>query len=184
METASMTCPTCHLLLEQGHRSGLGTWQCPSGHGVLINLVEAYGHLQPDELEAIWTTAQRSSRGGLRSPVDSTPMTEVTISVDDDPRIGAAGGEQRDVTIEVDVKNRLAWFSLDDLRSMPFCPAARDHLDSEVVAMDELDDEAERNDDVFGDLGPDDLGPLPGQEYAGEQRSEGLLQALVRRLRS
>jgi hypothetical protein len=172
--TPAMYCPVCRTALEVGHKGGLTTFRCPSDHGVAIDLVEAYSHLQKDELEAIWDGARRAPQSTVRSPVTGRPMVQVTFTADDDPTYDNVGADAREMTIEVDVDNHIGWFSLEELRSMPV-----DHRQqSELVSLSELDASAGNSDTFFASL---DAGDYETATPRGGMSS--LFGGLARRLR-
>ncbi len=175
-------CPVCGVALEQGHKSGLETWQCPEAHGVGINLIEAYGHLQRDELEAIWGNAKDAPESPLVSPITGKRMVEVTFDVDDDMKFGTTDGEARSMTIEVDTENYFGWFSFEELRSMPIDDTRRGPSGPGLVGMQQMDTAKDEYDEFFDNLSPDDYGP----EEDDDDQATGFnrfLGGLARRLR-
>src|SRR4051812_8216746 len=149
-------CPECNAALQQGYKDGLMTWECPAAHGVGINLVDAYQHLQIDELEAIWQGAHAAPKSKLLSPLSGKAMVEVTFLVDDDTSFGNQGPDARDMTIEVDVENHFGWFSLEELGSMPGEGAERGPAAPGLVGLDQMDAADDRSDAMFDSLTAND----------------------------
>lgn len=177
-------CPQCRVELEIGHMKGLRTYQCPADHGVAINIVDAYRHLQRDELQAIWQAAGAADapKTELLSPVSNDPMVRVTFLADDDLAVGNRTPGAREITIEVDPETHYAWFQLDELRQMP----VGDVFGTPgLVSVDDVVIEDREHSDIFDKLTPEDFQddddwPSPSTEGG----ISGLLKPLWRRIRS
>ena len=90
--TIQYACPRCRATLRKGtHKAGMDSWACPNHHGVAITLAEAWGHLQDDEIKAIWQAAKNGRPSGLKSPLRGTAMTRIEIPVDGDEEEGNRG---------------------------------------------------------------------------------------------
>ena len=176
-EVVGKACPECGAELGLGARNGLPAWECPSGHGVGVFLVDAYGKLQIDEIDAIRVGLAEAPASALASPITGEPMLEVTFIVDEDTRFGNEGAGARPMTIEVDPVHHFAWFSLAELRSMPRDPG-RGPAGPGLVGMDQMQDAGARRESVFRDLGHEDY-PMRGDSRLG-----GMFRTLADRLRS
>lgn len=179
MAAATKSCPECGADLGLGRKSGLTIYPCPGEHGVGVNLLDTKGHFQQDELEAIWDACRDAPVSQLRSPITGRPMVEVTFVVDDDLMHGNEGRNAFEMTIEVDLEHRFAWFSVEELHAMP----THYETGAGLVGLDALKTSDRRTDAFFGNLTEDDY--KSGEQWAAAgSGSSGIFSGLVRRLRS
>lgn len=83
--TIKNNCPRCGTPLIKGtQKNGIDGWACPNQHGVGITLSEAWGHLQDDEVRAIWRAAKNGQPSALKSPALGEDMVRIEISVERD----------------------------------------------------------------------------------------------------
>lgn len=176
MAAGPKACPECRAELGLARKSGLTIYPCPAGHGVGVNLLDARGHFQADELEAIWDGCRNAPLSNLPSPITGKMMAEVTFVADDDLQHGNEGRNSFEMTIEVDVENRFGWFQIEELHAMPR------HYDtaSGIVGLDALGQTDRRKDAFFNSLTSDDY----ADDWADDRTSGGFFGGLVRRLRS
>ena len=59
----SPTCPTCQAVLALGANGYDTFWSCPNGHGAACTMTAAYGHVQDDEIKAIWQGSKDAAAG-------------------------------------------------------------------------------------------------------------------------
>lgn len=175
MSTRSRPCPSCGAQLEQSRRKDLSALECPVGHGVGVFLIDAWGTLQRDELETLWSNAKEAPASSMRSPLSGEPMVEVTFPVDPDTssRVSAAN----EMTVEVDRENYFAWFELHEIEAMPTEDDKRGTKEPGMVGIDRMDGHANAERDVFVDLTPEDLAESSNSPI-------GFLSSLAQRLRT
>ena len=180
MVGGSKVCPECGTQLQLGRRRGLTIYPCSQGHGVGINLLDAYGHFQEDELEAIWEGCRTAPLSSLPSPITGHPMAEVTFTADDDLQHGNEGRNARDITIEVDVENRFGWFSVEELEDMP----VHYETSSGIVGIEALGSGDKRQNDFFSSLTDADFEDDLAYSDRSSTGAGGLFSSVMRRLRS
>lgn len=174
-------CPECREALGSSYRGKLLTWECPSGHGVGVSILDAYGRLQRDEIEAIWVGAKDAPISKLPSPISGRPMAEVTFIADDDTEYGNVGADAHPVTIELDVENYFGWFSLEELASMPLDETKTSPAGPGFVGLDQLDRGEQKFDDIFDDA--EDYAMGDDGEDPDTSRLGNFLSGLAWRLR-
>src|SRR6516164_2383104 len=81
-------CPTCQAPLALGANGLTGFWSCPNGHGAACTVTAAYGHVQDDEIRAIWQSSAQAQPGSRACPMCGHPMVEVSVDA------AAAAGAQ------------------------------------------------------------------------------------------
>lgn len=167
-------CPVCGADLELAQKNGLPIFQCPAGDGVGINLLEANGQLQRDEIQAIWSAVNTAPFSSLKSPINGNQMLEVTFTVDDDVDFRNEGSNSRQMTIAVDAENHFGWFSFDELKSLPSDP--QPNSEPGLVDMGQITDGENFNETVI-----DDLAISEPQKASG---LGGLFGGLAKKLRS
>lgn len=147
-------CPECAKPLNPEYRGQTIVWECPSHHGVGVNIFEAVGYLQHDEIEAIWKAALASPMSKLASPISGKPMAEVTFTADQDTDYDNKGSDSQELTVEVDTENYFAWFSLAELAAMPTMDDVEMPASSaSMVGLGQLDEVAAKHEDVFANAG-------------------------------
>jgi len=144
-----------------------------------MSLIEAYEHLQPDELDAIRAGVQNAPVSRLRSPVSGELMVDVTFSVDNDLNVGAGEFNPR-MTIEVDAANSFGWFSREELRDMPVNTDNRAPGRPGLVGLGQLDDSLTASDAVFNNLQPEDY----DEQDESFDGMDSVFSQVVRRLRT
>ena len=118
--TFKYTCPRCGTTLTKGtHKNDIDSWACSNHHGVGISLSEAWGHLQDDEVKAIWSAAKNGHASPLKSPVLGKDMVRVEIAVDGDEEVGNRGPGAFQVELDVDVDEQFIWFDSGELERLP-----------------------------------------------------------------
>src|SRR3954471_3072169 len=78
----SPTCPTCQAVLVLGANGYDTFWSCPNGHGAACTMTAAYGHVQEDEIQAIWQGSKDAAPGERPCPMCGSPMVDVSVGVD------------------------------------------------------------------------------------------------------
>lgn len=174
-------CPVCVAVLVAVPKLGMRTYECPSGHGVGINVLEEQSDLQPDEVQAIWEGVKTAPPSALKSPVSGRPMVVVTFVADDDAEIGNAGAGSKELTIEVDPENYFAWFSFEELRDMPMVATKGGGLTG-FVGVDALDRDDSRHNGIFDSLTPADIASADDRASANDMFSP-FFTNLARRIR-
>jgi hypothetical protein len=172
-------CPHCAAVLQPEYRQQLIVWECPKAHGVGVNIFDAVGYLQRDEIDAIWNGAQGAPMSKLPSPITGKPMALVTFMADNDTDYDNVGAGAFEVEVELDVDNYFAWFSLEELASMPTMINKTINAGSAgMVNRDALDAGESKYEAVFADA----------DRYAMDKDSDedgtlgGMLSGLARRI--
>ena len=118
----SPTCPTCQAVLALGANGYDTFWSCPNGHGAACTMTAAYGHLQEDEIKAIWQGSKDAAAGERSCPMCGTPMVDVSVAVDADE---AAAGQPGDgdgaatASIAVCREDELFWLDATVIGQLP-----------------------------------------------------------------
>lgn len=130
--TIQYKCPQCRApLIKATQENGIDCWACPSQDGFAITLSEAWGHLQDDEVKAIWKAAKTGQPSPLKSPVLGTDMVRIEITVDDDEEEGNRGPGAFQIELDVSVDEQFIWFDAGELERMP------DDLPNTAISVDE-----------------------------------------------
>lgn len=137
MSETPYVCPKCRFALMPVHVGRLDTWECKEGHGIAISLSESYGHLQEDEISAIWRAAGSGKATGLKSPLLGKPMIAIEVLVDDDEG-DHEGQNARMVALSVAPEEQFLWFAVADFKSMPADLPNPGASDSERAAQHQL----------------------------------------------
>jgi Zn-finger nucleic acid-binding protein len=118
--TIKNKCPRCGTALIQGtQKNDIDAWACPNHHGVGITLSEAWGHLQDDEIRAIWRAAKNGQPSAPNSPALAGNMVRIEITVDSDEEEGNCGPGVFQIELDVDVDEQFIWFDSGELERMP-----------------------------------------------------------------
>lgn len=118
--TITNKCPRCGTTLIKGtQKNDIDGWACPNHHGVGITLSEAWGHLQDDEVRAIWRAAKKGRPSALKSPAFGEDMVRIDISVDSDEEDGNRGPGAFQIELDVNVDEQFIWFDSGELEQMP-----------------------------------------------------------------
>ena len=118
----SPTCPTCQAVLALGANGYDTFWSCPNGHGAACTMTAAYGHVQEDEIKAIWQGSKDAAAGERSCPMCGTPMVDVSVAVDADE---AAAGQPGDgdgaatASIAVCREDELFWLDATVIGQLP-----------------------------------------------------------------
>ena len=113
-------CPRCQTpLIKNTQKSDFDTWACPNHDGVGMTLSEAWGHLQDDEVKAIWRAAKNGRPSELKSPVFGRDMVRIEITVDEDEEDGNRGPGAFQMELDVSVDEQFIWFDAGELERMP-----------------------------------------------------------------
>jgi hypothetical protein len=118
----SPTCPTCQAVLALGANGYDTFWSCPNGHGAACTMTAAYGHVQEDEIKAIWRGSKDAAAGERSCPMCATPMVDVSVAVDADE---AAPGQPGDgagaatASIAVCREDELFWLDATVIGHLP-----------------------------------------------------------------
>jgi Zn-finger nucleic acid-binding protein len=113
-------CPRCRTPLTKGTlKNDIDSWACPNHHGVGITLSEAWGHLQDDEVKAIWSAAKNGQPSDLKSPALGKEMVRIEITVDSDEEEGNRGPDAFQIELDVSVDEQFIWFDAGELEKMP-----------------------------------------------------------------
>jgi hypothetical protein len=97
-------------------------WSCPNGHGAACTMTAAYGHVQEDEIKAIWQGSKDAAAGERSCPMCGTPMVDVSVAVDADeaaagqPGDGAGAGT---ASIAVCREDELFWLDATVIGQLP-----------------------------------------------------------------
>jgi hypothetical protein len=100
-------------------KNDIDIWACPNQDGVGMTLSEAWGHLQDDEVKAIWSAAKNGQPSHLKSPVRGTDMVRIEIPVDGDEEEGNRGSDAFQMELDVSVDEQFMWFDAGELERMP-----------------------------------------------------------------
>jgi len=118
--TIKYNCPRCGTALTKGtQKTDLDVWACPNQDGVGITVSEAWGHLQDDEVKAIWNAAKNGQPSPLKSPVFGRDMVRIAISVDSDEEESNRGPDAFQMELDVSVDEQFIWFDSGELERMP-----------------------------------------------------------------
>ncbi|HZC77841.1 MAG TPA: hypothetical protein VE258_08845, partial [Ktedonobacterales bacterium] len=110
----SPTCPTCQAVLALGANGYDTFWSCPNGHGAACTMTAAYGHVQEDEIKAIWQGSKDAAAGERSCPMCGTPMVDVSVKVDvDEAEANQPGDGAGAVTASIAVCREDELFWLD-----------------------------------------------------------------------
>ena len=132
----SPTCPTCQAVLALGANGYDTFWSCPNGHGAACTMTAAYGHVQEDEIKAIWQGSKDAAAGERSCPMCGTPMVDVSVKVDaDEAEANQPGDGAGAVTASIAVTNLEDGSALQ--LELPFNRRSRDELDA---ALDQVRD--------------------------------------------
>ena len=97
----------------------MDTWACPNLDGVGMTLSEAWGHLQDDEVKAIWSAARNGQPSLLKSPIRGTDMVRIELLVDSDEEEGNRGSGAFQMELDVSIDEQFIWFDSGELERMP-----------------------------------------------------------------
>jgi hypothetical protein len=100
-------------------KNDIDVWACPNHDGVGMTLSEAWGHLQDDEVKAIWSAAKTGQQSPLKSPLRGTEMVRIEIPVDSDEEEGNRGPGAFQMELDVSVDEQFIWFDSGELERMP-----------------------------------------------------------------
>jgi hypothetical protein len=113
-------CPRCRTTLIKGSlKNDIDSFACPNHDGVGITLSEAWGHLQDDEVKAIWRAAKTGRPSPLKSPLFGRDMVRIEITVDSDEEDGNRGPDTFELELDVSVDEQFIWFDAGELERMP-----------------------------------------------------------------
>jgi len=118
----SPTCPTCQAVLALGANGYDTFWSCPNGHGAACTMTAAYGHVQEDEIKAIWQDSRDAAAGERSCPMCGTPMVDVSVKVDaDEAEAGQPGDGAGAVTASIAVcrEDELFWLDATVIGQLP-----------------------------------------------------------------
>jgi hypothetical protein len=118
----SPTCPTCQAVLVLGANGYDTFWSCPNGHGAACTMTAAYGHVQEDEIKAIWQGSKDAAPGERSCPMCATPMVDVSVGVDADEAAAGEPGDCADtVTARIAVcrEDELFWLDATVIGQLP-----------------------------------------------------------------
>ncbi|HEV8451817.1 MAG TPA: hypothetical protein VGQ45_10315 [Gaiellales bacterium] len=118
----SPTCPTCQAVLVLGANGYDTFWSCPNGHGAACTMTAAYGHVQEDEIKAIWQGSNDAAAGERSCPMCGTPMVDVSVAVDADEAAAGAPGDGADTVtagIAVCREDELFWLDATVIGQLP-----------------------------------------------------------------
>ncbi len=118
----SPTCPTCQAVLVLGANGYDTFWSCPNGHGAACTMTAAYGHVQEDEIKAIWQGSTDAAAGERSCPMCGKPMVDVSVGVDaDEVEAGQPGDGADTVTASVAVcrEDELFWLDATVIGQLP-----------------------------------------------------------------
>jgi hypothetical protein len=116
----SPTCPTCQAVLVLGANGYDTFWSCPNGHGAACTMTAAYGHVQEDEIKAIWQGSKDAAPGERSCPMCGTLMVDVSVGVDADEAVAGQPGDGR-VTASIAVcrEDELFWLDATVIGQLP-----------------------------------------------------------------
>jgi hypothetical protein len=113
-------CPTCQAPLALGANGLTGFWSCPNGHGAACTVTAAYGHVQDEEIRAIWQASAPAQPGSRACPMCGRPMVEVSVDA-----AAAAGAQAAKVAVDVCRDDELFWLDAGEVDQLPkSAPAA------------------------------------------------------------
>jgi hypothetical protein len=116
----SPTCPTCQAVLALGANGYDTFWSCPNGHGAACTMTAAYGHVQEDEIKAIWQGSKDAAAGERSCPMCGTPMVDVSVAVEaDTAAAGQAGDGAGTASIAVCREDELFWLDATVIGQLP-----------------------------------------------------------------
>jgi hypothetical protein len=116
----SPTCPTCQAVLALGANGYDTFWSCPNGHGAACTMTAAYGHVQDDEIKAIWQGSKDAAAGERSCPMCGTPMVDVSVAVEaDTAAAGQAGDGAGTASIAVCREDELFWLDATVIGQLP-----------------------------------------------------------------
>jgi hypothetical protein len=118
----SPTCPTCQAVLVLGANGYDTFWSCPNGHGAACTMTAAYGHVQEDEIQAIWQGSKDAAAGERPCPMCGAPMVDVSVGVDaDEATAGQPGDGTGTVTARIAVcrEDELFWLDATVIGQLP-----------------------------------------------------------------
>jgi hypothetical protein len=118
----SPTCPTCQAVLVLGANGYDTFWSCPNGHGAACTMTAAYGHVQEDEIKAIWQGSKDAAPGERSCPMCGTPMVDVSVGVDADEAVAGQPGDGADTVkagIAVCREDELFWLDATVVGQLP-----------------------------------------------------------------
>jgi hypothetical protein len=172
-------CPRCERPLVSNYRAHVIVWECGDGHGIGVNIFDAVGYLQRDEIDAIWNGVRGAPVSKLPSPVNGRPMFTVTFMADEDTDYDNVGSNAREMTVDLDADNYFAWFTVDALNSMPTMEnVTMPKTSASMVEVEDLDLGEQNFDYLFDDSAKD----------SGIDRRSGtlgsMLGGMARRLRN
>ena len=107
-------CPTCQSPLALGANGLTGFWSCPNGHGAACTVTAAYGHVQDDEIRAIWQASAQAQPGSHACPMCGHPMVEVSVDA-----AAAAGAQAAKVAVDVCRDDELFWLDAGEVDQLP-----------------------------------------------------------------
>ncbi len=118
----SPTCPTCQAVLALGANGYDTFWSCPNGHGAACTMTAAYGHVQEDEIKAIWQGSKDAAAGERSCPMCGSPMVDVSVKADaDEAEAGQPGDGAGAVTASIAVcrEDELFWLDATVIGQLP-----------------------------------------------------------------
>ena len=120
-------CPTCQAPLALGANGLTGFWSCPNGHGAACTVTAAYGHVQDEEIRAIWQASAQAQPGSRACPMCGHPMVEVSVDA-----AAAAGAKAAKVAVDVCRDDELFWLDAGEVDQLPkSAPAAAPSAEEE-----------------------------------------------------
>lgn len=181
MSDINYLCPQCRTTLAPVTEGSFDTWHCKDGHGVGVTLTETYGHLQEDEIHAIWQAAKSAPASSLKSPALGNPMVAITIVADDDEIKGNKGPASRLVTLDVAPGEQFVWFQVVDLKNMPADlpnppPSPEEAAKLEQLRQQSIESIAKDADERAGTAG--EFGYRVGSKAAALLRMTGFMNRL------
>jgi Zn-finger nucleic acid-binding protein len=120
-------CPSCQTPLALGANGLTGFWSCPNGHGAACTVTAAYGHVQDEEIRAIWQASAQGQPGSRACPMCGRPMVEVSVDA-----ATAAGAQAAKVAVDVCRDDELFWLDAGEVDQLPkSAPAAAPSVEEE-----------------------------------------------------
>ena len=110
----SPICPVCQANLALGANGLTGFWSCPNGHGAACTVTAAYGHVQDEEIRAIWQASATAAAGARACPMCGHAMVEVPADA-----AAAAGAQAAKVQVDVCRDDELFWLDAGEADQLP-----------------------------------------------------------------
>src|SRR3954451_15138518 len=115
----SPTCPTCQAVLVLGANGYDTFWSCPNSHGAACTMTAAYGHVQEDEIQAIWQGSKDAAPGERPWPLCGSPMDDVGVGVDAGEPPPGDGAATVTASIAVCREDELFWLDATVIGQLP-----------------------------------------------------------------